>query len=157
MLNDVQQHKIDIILFIKLDRWFRNVADCCEIQKIPDANNVQWITTGERYDTTTTNGRLNLNIKLSIAQDESDRTSERIKYVFENKRRRGEPTSGNLPLGYRIDDKRMVIDEEKAKIAAAIFHKFIVPSTACKNGLSKLTESAIPQPRSPICWITSDT
>lgn len=125
MLDDVEHGKIDVILFIKLDRWFRNVADYYEIQKILDANNVQWITTEERYDTTTANGRLNLNIKLSIAQDESDRTSERIKFVFEGKRKRGEVTCGNVPLGYRIENKKMVLDEEKAKIAYAIFQKYI--------------------------------
>lgn len=125
MLDDVQQNKIDVILFIKLDRWFRNVADYYEIQKILDANNVQWITTEERYDTTTANGRLNLNIKLSIAQDESDRTSERIKYVFENKRRRGEITCGSVPFGYRIENKHMEVDEETAPIAREIFQRFI--------------------------------
>ena len=122
MLDDVQQDKIDVILFIKLDRWF---ADYYEIQKILDAHNVQWITTEERYDTTTANGRLNLNIKLSIAQDESDRTSERIKYVFENKRQRGEITCGRVPLGYRIENKHMAVDEETAPIAREVFQKFI--------------------------------
>lgn len=125
MLDDVQQGKIDVILFIKLDRWFRNVADYYEVQKILDSHGVQWIATEEYYDTTTANGRLNLNVKLSIAQDESDRTSERIKYVFADKRRRGEVTSGNLPLGYRIENKRMVLDEETAEIASAVFQKYI--------------------------------
>lgn len=72
-------HQIDIILFIKPDRWFRNVADYYEPQRILGAHHVQWIATDKNYDTTTSNGRLHLNIKLSIAQEESDRTSERIK------------------------------------------------------------------------------
>lgn len=125
MLDDVQQGKIDVILFIKLDRWFRNVADYYEVQKILDSHGVQWIATEEYYDTTTANGRLNLKVKLSIAQDESDRTSERIKYVFADKRRRGEITCGRMPLGYRSENKRMVIDEATAPIACGIFQKYI--------------------------------
>ena len=98
MLKDVQENKIDLILFIKLDRWFRNIADYYEVQKILDDHHVHWIATEEDYDTTTANGRLHLNIKLSIAQDESDRTSERIKFVFDSKVKRGEVISGKVPL-----------------------------------------------------------
>lgn len=125
MLEDVKAGKIDIILFIKLDRWFRNVADYYEIQRILDANNVRWIATEEDYDTTTANGRLHLNIKLSIAQDESDRTSERIKFVFAEKRRRGEVTSGIAPIGYKIEDKKLKIDSTTAPLVKELFSQYI--------------------------------
>ncbi len=126
MLEDVQADQIDIILFIKLDRWFRNVADYYEVQRILDAHHVHWIATEENYDTTTANGRLHLNIKLSIAQDESDRTSERIKFVFDNKVKRGEVISGKTPLGYKIKDKRLSIDPQTAPIAQDIFRQYTV-------------------------------
>lgn len=126
MLEDVQADRIDIILFIKLDRWFRSVADYYEVQRILDDHHVQWIATEENYDTTTANGRLHLNIKLSIAQDESDRTSERIKFVFDNKVKRGEVISGKVPLGYRIEDKKLAIDPETAPIAQDIFRQYTV-------------------------------
>lgn len=125
MLEDVKSGKIDLILFIKLDRWFRNVADYYEIQRILDAHNVRWIATEEDYDTTTANGRLHLNIKLSIAQDESDRTSERIKFVFKEKRRRGEVTSGKAPFGYSVEDKRLKVDSSTAPLAKELFSKYI--------------------------------
>lgn len=125
MLRDVEAGKIDLILFIKLDRWFRNVADYYEVQKLLDAHDVQWIATEEDYDTTTANGRLHLNIKLSIAQDESDRTSERIKFVFDSKVRRGEVISGSIPMGYCIENKRLVVDEEKAAVVRDIFAQYI--------------------------------
>lgn len=124
MLEDVRADRIDIILFIKLDRWFRNVADYYEVQRVLDDHRVQWIATEENYDTTTANGRLHLNIKLSIAQDESDRTSERIKFVFDNKVKRGEVISGKVPLGYKIENKRMVVDPETAPIAQDIFRQY---------------------------------
>lgn len=124
MLRDVEADKIDLILFIKLDRWFRNIADYYEVQKILDEHNVRWIATEEDYDTTTANGRLHLNIKLSIAQDESDRTSERIKFVFDSKVKRGEVISGKVPFGYKIEEKRLVVDEEKAAILKDIFDRY---------------------------------
>lgn len=126
MLQDVQNGLIDIILFIKLDRWFRSVSDYYEVQRILDAHHVQWIATEEDYDTTTANGRLHLNIKLSIAQDESDRTSERIKFVFDNKVKRGEIISGKIPLGYCVEGKRLAIDPKTAPIAQDIFRQYTV-------------------------------
>lgn len=126
MLEDVRANQIDIILFIKLDRWFRNVADYYEVQRVLDDHHVQWIATEESYDTTTANGRLHLNIKLSIAQDESDRTSERIKFVFDNKVKRGEVVSGKIPLGYKIENKQLAIDPETAPIAQDIFRQYAV-------------------------------
>lgn len=125
MLEDVKTGQIDLILFIKLDRWFRNVADYYEVQRILDEHNVRWAATMEPYDTTTANGRLHLNIKLSIAQDESDRTSERIKFVFDSKVKRGEVISGKVPLGYRIEDKRLVLDPSTAPIAADLFQHYL--------------------------------
>lgn len=125
MLGDVEAGKIDVILFIKLDRWFRNIADYYEVQKILDKRNVQWIATEENYDTTTANGRLHLNIKLSIAQDESDRTSERIKFVFDSKVKRGEVISGAVPLGYTLVEKRLRPDPNTAAMVNDLFNRYI--------------------------------
>lgn len=104
LLADVKAGKIDRILFIKLDRWFRNVREYHKIQEILDAHNVSWQATMEDYSTTTSDGRLKVNIMLSVAEAESDKTSERIKYVFDGKRRRKEWcfTGGpeHWPYGY---------------------------------------------------------
>ena len=124
MLEDVKQNKIDVILFIKLDRWFRSVSDYYKVQDILEKHKVTWKAVLEDYDTATANGRLHINIKLSIAQDESDRTSERIKFVFENKIKNKEVVTGSIPLGYKIENKRLVIDPEKANIIKAIFTHF---------------------------------
>ena len=124
MLEDVKAGKIDVILFIKLDRWFRSVADYYKIQEILDAHNVAWKTTQEHYDTETTNGRLYINIRLSVAQDESDRDSDRIKFVFDSKVARGEVISGSLPLGLMIQDKRVVHDPETADIVREFFSHY---------------------------------
>lgn len=90
LLADVEAGKIDRILFIKLDRWFRNVREYHKIQEILEAHSVTWQATMEDYNTATADGRLKVNIMLSVAENESDRTSERIKFVFDGKRRRKE-------------------------------------------------------------------
>lgn len=129
MLEDVKAGKIDVILFIKLDRWFRSVADYYKIQEILDAHNVAWKTTQEHYDTETTNGRLYINIRLSVAQDESDRDSDRIKFVFDSKVARGEVISGSLPMGLMIQDKHVVPDPETADIVRDFFRHYKEHST----------------------------
>ena len=124
MMEKVKAGEIDVILFIKLDRWFRNIADYYEVQKILDAHNVAWKTTQEDYDTETTNGRMYINIRLTIAQDEADRTSDRIKFVFENKVAHGEAIFGNPPMGLKVEDKRIVPDPETAPIVREIFRHY---------------------------------
>lgn len=124
LLDDITFGKIDLILFIKLDRWFRNIADYYKIQEILDKNNVVWKAIFENYDTTTANGRLNLNIKLSIAQDEADRTSERIKNVFDMKVQKGEVLSGKHIFGYDIKSKKMVINKYEANIVKDLFNYY---------------------------------
>ncbi len=125
MLADVKARKIDLILFVKLDRWFRNIADYYEVQAILEQYKVNWIATEEDFDTTTANGRLALNIRLAIAQDESDRTSERIKFVFQNNIKEGRVIAGKLTPGYKNENKVVVIDEEKAPMIRDMFEKYI--------------------------------
>lgn len=121
LLSDVENGLIDLIIFTKLDRWFRNIADYYKVQEILDKYRVNWKTIYENYDTSTANGRLYINIMLSIAQDEADRTSERIKVVFENKRLRGETPANRAPIGYKIVNSKLLIDEETKQIALDIF------------------------------------
>ena len=116
LLQDVQSKKIDIILIKCLDRWFRNVRDFYRVQDILDSSNVVWECTQEKYNTKTTEGRLLLNMKLSIAQHESDLTGDRIRYIQEGMRRRRMPLGGAIPAGYKAENKQIVVDEEKAPI-----------------------------------------
>jgi len=124
MLRDVEADKLDLILFIKLDRWFRSVSDYYKVQEILDAHHVNWKTTEEQYDTTTTNGRLYTNIRLSLAQDESDRTSDRIKFVFASKLERREVITGRVPPGFKIENKHLVHDPEKVDMIRDLFQHF---------------------------------
>ncbi len=125
MLADVRAGKIDLIVFTKLDRWFRNVGEYYKVQEVLEQHHVDWKTIYEDYDTSTAAGRLKINIMLSVAQDEADRTSERIKVVFDAKRERREPLTGNCPTGYRIEGKKLVKNEKTQEAVEAFFRKFL--------------------------------
>ena len=117
LLEDVKAGKIDRILFIKLDRWFRNVSEYHAIQRILDENNVTWQAILEDYNTATADGRLKVNIMLSVAENESDRTSERIKFVFNAKLARKEVFFA-LPFGYKaemIDGVRRAVKDPETQ------------------------------------------
>ena len=111
LLQDLEYKKPDIILFTKLDRWFRNIKEYYKVQDILDKNKVDWKAINEEYDTSTASGRLYVNIKLSIAQDEADRTSERIKDIQSQLVMQGKVLGGAVPLGYAIKDKKVVFGD----------------------------------------------
>lgn len=128
LLADVREGKIDLIIFTKLDRWFRSVAHYYKIQEILDDHNVVWRTILEDYNTETSDGKFKVNIMLSVAQQELDRTSERIKVVFESKVKNKQAITSALPLGYTIGTvdgtKRVVKDKTKEEIVLDIFSYF---------------------------------
>lgn len=99
MLHDAQEGKFDRIIFIKLDRYFRSVAEYHECQKILESSKVTWTATEEKYDLTTASGRFWVNQKISMAEYEADNTGERIKLVNEYKIRTGQPLTGAQSQG----------------------------------------------------------
>lgn len=117
LLQDVKAGKIDVILFWRLDRWFRNLSDFYKVQDILDEYGVYWISASEPgINMETRDGRLQLNVVLSIGQNEVDTTSERIKFVNEASIRQGKLIFGdaNMPLGYKagvVDGKKCMIKD----------------------------------------------
>lgn len=105
MLNDAKKEMFDLILFIKLDRYFRSVAEYHECQKILNDHNIEWNATEEKYDITTANGRAFVNMKLTIAELEADQTGERIDLVNSYKVSKGQALSGSVPFGFMIERK----------------------------------------------------
>jgi len=103
LLEDVEAGKIDMILFTKLDRWFRSVPEYFKVQEILDRHRVEWKAIHEDYDTTTANGRMAITIFMAIAQNEREKGAERVKAVLENKRRNKEACFGGqaVPFGYK--------------------------------------------------------
>jgi len=143
LLEDVKSGKIDRIYVTKLDRWFRNVREYHIVQHILESHNVTWHATLEEYDTLTANGRFRVNMMLSINENESDRTSERIKFVFESKRQRKEwcftGGPGQWPYGYMpevIDGiKRCVKNPETAPIVQDFWDYVVKYNSVRKAGM----------------------
>lgn len=128
LLADLEHIKPDIILFTKLDRWFRNIKEYYKVQDILERNKVYWKAINEEYDTSTASGRLYVNIKLSIAQDEADRTSERIKDVQNQLVMQGKVLGGKVPIGYRIEDGHLVFGDD-IEITKAIIQRYLTYQT----------------------------
>jgi len=129
MLNDAQTGKFDRIIFIKLDRFFRSVAEYHECMKKIDP--VVWTATEEKYDLTTANGRAFVNMKLTIAELEADQTGERICLVNEYKVKTGQALTGarNQGLAYTVQKidgiKRVVKDPATKEMCEAIIKYFL--------------------------------
>lgn len=125
MMEAVKRDEVDILLFARLDRWFRSVADYYKIVEVLQAHNCNWKTTDEEYDTTTANGRLYINVKLSIAQNEADIDGERIDVVFDSKIAHGTVVSGSSPYGFAVNsEKRLEIVPDEAAIVQDAFNYF---------------------------------
>lgn len=139
LLDDVEAGKIDRILFTKLDRWFRSVKEYFKVQEVLDDNKVEWKAIQEDYDTSTANGQMAITIFLAVAQNERDRTAERIKVVLEHKRKNKEACFGGqaIPFGYAKEKDengimRLVKDPETEK-ATQEFWDILIQS----NNLNK--------------------
>ena len=141
LIEDIKANKIDLILFTRLDRWFRSVSDYYEVQRILDEYSVPWRAIWEDYETETSAGVFKVNIMLSVAQSEADRTSERIKSVNEYKRAQGYYV-GSAPIGYKVKGKNLVIDDSCKDGITALFSTYLQTysiskalQSAKKNGL----------------------
>ena len=124
LIEAIRAGRVELIVFTKLDRWFRNVADYYEVQAILEEHHVKWRAIQEDYETETASGRFKVNIMLAVAQDEADRTSERIKATAEFKRQKGEAI-GRAPVGYIIKDKHFEIDPKTEPAIRAFFDTYL--------------------------------
>lgn len=131
MLWDMQREKPDLLLLWRLDRLWRRVSDYYEVKKVLDKTATDFFCVAEQnYDTRTATGRLYINIKLSIAENERDQTSERLSAMFKSRAERGIANGGSKTFGYDIvvgDDgeRRYVINEEEAEIVREAFDYYI--------------------------------
>lgn len=137
LLRDIEAGKIDLVAFTKLDRWFRSVKEYYKVQDILEAHNVAWRAIQEDYETETASGRFKVNIMLSVAQDEADRTGERVKTIFEGKRQRGEVLGGKPAYGLIRDGKGQKAGEDAPKVRA-LFDRYI--ATRSLLGVAKESE-----------------
>lgn len=117
LLGDLD--KVELIAFTKLDRWTRNIKGYYDVQQQLDSHKVAWAAIQEDYETITAAGRFKVNIMLSVAENETDRTSERIKVVFERKIERGEYIGNRVPFGLSVVDKHLVPNDDADTVREA--------------------------------------
>lgn len=133
LLLDVKAGKIDIVIFTKLDRWFRSVRHYLNTQETLDKYNVPWKAIWESYETESPQGRLMVTHMLAFAEFEAGNTALRINKVFDYKKTKREALSGKVPYGYKIVDKHIVPDPEKAEIARKAFRTYIDTGNMCET------------------------
>jgi site-specific DNA recombinase len=125
LLGDVRSGKIDVIVVYKVDRLTRSLADFAKLVELFDQHHVSFVSVTQQFNTTTSMGRLTLNILLSFAQFEREVTSERIRDKVAASKRKGLWVGGMVPLGYDAKDRKIWVNEEEAERVRIIFRRYL--------------------------------
>jgi site-specific DNA recombinase len=125
LLDDIRARKIDVIVVYKVDRLTRSLADFAKLVELFDAHRVSFVSVTQQFNTTTSMGRLTLNVLLSFAQFEREVTSERIRDKIAASKRKGLWVGGPLPLGYDMKDGKVVVVEEEAERVRLIYRRYL--------------------------------
>ena len=125
LLEDIRSRKIDVIVVYKVDRLTRSLADFAKLVELFDAHGVSFVSVTQQFNTTTSMGRLTLNVLLSFAQFEREVTSERIRDKIAASKRKGLWVGGPLPLGYQMKDGKIAVVENEAERVRLIFGRYL--------------------------------
>ncbi|MEJ7776907.1 MAG: recombinase family protein [Sphingomicrobium sp.] len=126
LLADITADKVDVIVVYKVDRLTRSLADFARIVDTLDKAKASFVSVTQAFNTTTSMGRLTLNVLLSFAQFEREVTSERIRDKFAASKRKGIFMGGPIPIGYRLENRKLLIDEQEAATVRMIFKRYLV-------------------------------
>jgi site-specific DNA recombinase len=124
LLADIEAKRVDIVVVYKIDRLSRALMDFAKLVEVFDRNNVTFVSVTQSFNTTTSMGRLTLNILLSFAQFEREVIGERIRDKFAASRKKGMWMGGFVPLGYDVKDRKLVVNDADAAVVKRIFEKF---------------------------------
>ena len=125
LLEDVRARKIDVIVVYKVDRLTRSLADFAKLVELFDQHGVSFVSVTQQFNTTTSMGRLTLNVLLSFAQFEREVTSERIRDKIAASKRKGLWVGGLAPLGYDTKNRQITVNEEEAETVRTIFRSYL--------------------------------
>jgi site-specific DNA recombinase len=125
LLDDIRARKIDVIVVYKVDRLTRSLADFAKLVELFDAHGVSFVSVTQQFNTTTSMGRLTLNVLLSFAQFEREVTSERIRDKIAASKRKGLWVGGPLPLGYQMKDGKIAVVENEAEQVRLIYRRYL--------------------------------
>lgn len=125
LIGDIEAGLIDVVVVYKIDRLSRSLMDFAKLVEVFDRCGVTFVSVTQSFNTTTSMGRLTLNILLSFAQFEREVIGERIRDKFAASRKRGMWMGGFVPLGYDVKDRKLVVNEAEAALVRHIFERFI--------------------------------
>lgn len=125
LLSDIEEGLIDVVVVYKIDRLSRSLMDFSKLVEVFERNNVTFVSVTQSFNTTTSMGRLTLNILLSFAQFEREVTGERIRDKIAASRKKGIWMGGTVPLGYDVRDRKLVINKGDAKTVCIVFNRFV--------------------------------
>jgi DNA invertase Pin-like site-specific DNA recombinase len=125
LLADIEEGLVDVVVVYKIDRLSRSLMDFSKLVDAFDRAGVTFVSVTQSFNTTTSMGRLTLNILLSFAQFEREVTAERIRDKIRASRQKGMFMGGNVPLGYEVKGRKLVVSEPEAAIVRSIFERFV--------------------------------
>ena len=125
LLADIEAGHIDVVVVYKIDRLSRALMDFAKLVEVFDRHSVTFVSVTQQFNTTTSMGRLTLNILLSFAQFEREVTGERIRDKIAASRKKGMWMGGHPPLGYDVVDRKLVVNREEAALVCHIFERFL--------------------------------
>jgi DNA invertase Pin-like site-specific DNA recombinase len=125
LLSDIKSGKVDTVVVYKVDRLTRSLADFAKIIEVFDSNQVCFVSVTQHFNTTTSMGRLTLNVLLSFAQFEREITGERIRDKVAASKKKGIWMGGMVPLGYDCVDRRLVVNQAEADTVRAVFRHYL--------------------------------
>lgn len=129
LLDDVRAGLIDIIVVYKVDRLTRSLADFAKLVELFDAHGVSFVSVTQSFNTTTSMGRLTLNVLLSFAQFEREVTGERIRDKIAASKKKGIWMGGNVPYGYRVESRKLLVEPNEAEEIRIIFRRYLALSS----------------------------
>jgi DNA invertase Pin-like site-specific DNA recombinase len=128
--SEIEAGKVDVVVVYKIDRLSRSLMDFSRLVEVFDQHKVTFVSVTQSFNTTTSMGRLTLNVLLSFAQFEREVIGERIRDKFAASRKRGMWMGGWAPLGYEVRDRKLIVNDVDAKLVRSIFQRFLKTGSA---------------------------
>jgi site-specific DNA recombinase len=125
LLAAIQARSVDIVVVYKVDRLTRSLADFAKLVELFDEHGVSFVSVTQAFNTTTSMGRLTLNVLLSFAQFEREVTGERIRDKIAASKRKGLWMGGVVPLGYRVESRKLLVNETEAEQVRILFQRYL--------------------------------
>jgi site-specific DNA recombinase len=125
LLADIREHRVDIVVVYKVDRLTRSLTDFAKLVELFDGHGVAFVSVTQSFNTTSSMGRLTLNVLLSFAQFEREVTGERIRDKIAASKKKGLWVGGVVPLGYEVKDRKLIVVEEEAATVRLIFSRYL--------------------------------